>query len=77
MIHPTTHWFGSLKLWSIDTVSYTHLDVYKRQVLAGNNAGRGAWRWQGEAVKVSDLDGTTSMQLTLVDYVLTSMYISM
>ena len=34
-------------------------------VLAGNNAGRGAWRWQGEAVKVSDLDDTTSMQLTI------------
>ena len=35
-------------------------------VLAGNNAGRGAWRRQGEAEKVSDLDGITSMQGTLV-----------
>ena len=26
------------------TVSYTHLDVYKRQGLGGRHRGRGAWR---------------------------------
>ena len=34
-----------------------------RNIVAGNTTGKGAWRRQGEAVKVSDLDGTISCLL--------------
>ena len=36
-----------------------------RNVVANNTVGRGAWRRQREAVKVSDLDGTISMRATI------------